>query len=131
MKISHRVAGDHLCNVCQTYTPKEIPLNINLKYSLFRCILIVYSHRGLVLNGYPNLKLFISIHWIYFATMIAYDFGVYPLSHMLKADFPHNSIKGQICMKLDFELGEKIIIFPGFVFAIFSMESVFLSNTFL
>ena len=91
--------------------------NIHLKYALFRCILIVYSHRGLVLNGYPNLKLFISIHWIYFATMIAYDFGVYPLSHMLKADFPQNSIKGQICMKQEFKLGEMNIKqrFFGFI----------------
>ena len=38
--------------------------------------------------------------------MLAYMFGVYPLSHLLKADFPQNSIKGQICLKLDFELGE-------------------------
>ena len=32
------------------------------------------------------------------------SFGIFPLSQQLKGSFPENSIKGQICMKLDFQL---------------------------
>ena len=39
-------------------------------------------------------------------TMVSFNMGVFPLSHILKGKFPGNSIKGQICMKLDFQLGE-------------------------
>ena len=56
--------------------------------------------------GYPNLKLFNSLHWIFIVSMISFHIGVFPLSHILKDNFPGNSIKGQICMKLDFQLGE-------------------------
>ena len=72
----------------------------------YRCILVLYSHRGLVKNGYPNLKLFNNLHWIFITTMVSFNIGVFPLSHILKDNFPGNSIKGQICMKLDFQLGE-------------------------
>ena len=72
----------------------------------YRSILVVYAHRGLVQNGYPNLKLFNCLHWLFFSTMVSYNFGVFPLSHLLKGNFPGNSSKGQICMKLDLQLGE-------------------------
>ena len=74
--------------------------------SICRCILVLYSHRGLVKNGYPNLKLFNSLHWIFIVFMVCFNIGVFPLSHILKDMFPGNSIKGQICMKLEFQLGE-------------------------
>ena len=65
-----------------------------------------YADRGLVVNGYPNLVLFNQLHWLIFGTMISYSYGVFPLVKQLKEDFPQNCIKGQICMKIDFQIDE-------------------------
>ena len=34
------------------------------------------------------------------------SYGVFPLAKQLKESFPQNSIKGQICMKIDFQIDE-------------------------
>ena len=65
-----------------------------------------YADRGLVYNGYPNVKLLNYLYWISLLTYVSYSYGVFPLSQQLRGEFPQNSIKGQICMKIDFQLDE-------------------------
>ena len=65
-------------------------------------ILVKFSGRGLVFNGYPNLKLFNKLFWLFFITIVTYSYVVFPLAHQLKGEFPKNSTKGQICLRLDF-----------------------------
>ena len=59
------------------------------------------------MNGIPKLKLLNCLNWLLFMTMAAFSYGVFPLSYQLKDNFPGNSIKGQICMKIEFKLGEE------------------------
>ena len=63
-----------------------------------------FSDRGLVQNGYTNLKLINSLFWVVDIAFVVHSYGTFPLSQQLKGGFPENSIKGQICMKLDFQL---------------------------
>ena len=70
--------------------------------TLFRFILVRFSDRGLVLKGSPYLKLFNCLYWISFWTMTFNGYFIFPLSKQLQKDFPQNSIKGQICTKIDF-----------------------------
>ena len=71
-----------------------------------RFILVKYSDRGLVANGQTNLKLFNKLYWIFLVTAIAYSYGVFPFAQQVRGGFPGNSPKGQICLKMNFQLGE-------------------------
>ena len=69
----------------------------------FRFILVRFSDRGLVLKGSPDLKLFNCLYWISFFTLTFNGYFIFPLSKQLQKNFPENSIKGQICTKIDFQ----------------------------
>ena len=91
-----------------------------------RFVLVKYSDRGLIQNGELNLKLFNSLHWVVFFTLSSISFGVFPLSKQMKGRFPENSIKGQICMKIDFELDETNIKQRIYTFIIPLVLTIFL-----
>ena len=65
-----------------------------------------YADRGLVENGSPNLTLFNHLHWLVFFIFTAMCYIVFPLTKQMKGDFPENTIKGQICMKMEFTLDQ-------------------------
>ena len=68
-----------------------------------RTIYRIMSH---VSNGYPNLKLLKCLNWFFFIMLVLYGYISFPISQMLKGDFPQNSAKGQICMQSDFQVDE-------------------------
>ena len=73
---------------------------------LSRFVLVKYADRGLVQNGSPNLTLFIHLHWLVFFIFTAMCYIGFPLTKQIKGDFPENTIKGQICMKMEFTLDQ-------------------------
>ena len=70
----------------------------------FRYILVKYSDRGLVQNGKVDHKLLSSLHWVTFFALSTISYVIFPLSKHLHGGYPLNSIKGQICTKIDFEI---------------------------
>ena len=66
-----------------------------------------YTDRGLVVNGSPNLELFTSLYWLLWIASVCLDYTTFPLTEQLNGNFPQNSVKGQICMKMDFHYTEK------------------------
>ena len=85
-----------------------------------------YSDRGLVHKGDVDHKTFNFLHWVAFFSLSSIAFGVFPLSKQLKGRFPENSIKGQICMKIDFELDNTNIKQRVYTFIIPLVLTIFL-----
>ena len=71
-----------------------------------RFILVKYADRGLVYNGYPNMKFFNYLYWISLIIFFTYLYGIFPISRVLAGNFPRNSINGQFCMKIEFHMDE-------------------------
>ena len=84
-----------------------------------------FSDRGLVLNGYPNLKVFNYLYWLSFLTLTVNGYLIFPLSKQLKENFPENSTKGQICTRIDFNMDETNLKQRVFVFLLPMLYSVF------
>ena len=55
-------------------------------------------------NGYPDLNMFNTLYWLFFISFVCFSYGIFPLSQQLQGGFPENSVKGQLCMKIDFDL---------------------------
>ena len=71
-----------------------------LVYFIFkRYILVKFSDRGLVEKGAPNLGLLCHVFWLSSISIICASFAQFPLVKMIKGNFPHNSVKGQICLQ--------------------------------
>ena len=80
------------------------------------------------MNGYPNLKLFNHLYWLSLLTLVINGYILFPFSKQLEDNFPQNSIKGQICTKIDFQMDQTngtqrllSFIFPC-IFAIFNFR---------
>ena len=71
---------------------------------LCRLVLVKHSGKGLVQNGYPDVKMFNTLYWLFFISFVCFSYGIFPLSQQLQGGFPENSVKGQLCMKIDFDL---------------------------
>ena len=71
-----------------------------------RHVLVKYAERGLVHNGYPNLTLFNHLHWLIFIIFIPVCYVTFPLAKQMEGNFPENTIKGQICMNMEFPIGQ-------------------------
>ena len=70
------------------------------------------------MKGSPYLKLCNLLYWISFLTMTFNGYFFFPLSKQLQGGFPQNSIKGQICTKIDFhseQMNSKQRIFGFFI----------------
>ena len=75
-----------------------------LNIDQLRYVFVKFADRGLVVNGTPNLSLLNKVGWIQYVFMVCIFYGQFPFQNQIRPNFPENSIKGQICMKLDFDL---------------------------
>ena len=81
-----------------------------------------FADRGLVTGGYPNLGLSETLSFVTYIFFVTCLYGIFPLSHQIRNNFPADSRKGQLCMQLDFAANEnytkhriKQAIFPFLV----------------
>ena len=58
-----------------------------------------HASRGLVLNGYSNLKMFNFLFWIIIIAFFLIAYGMFPFPNLVKQDFSE-STHGQFCMML-------------------------------
>ena len=84
-----------------------------------------FSDRGLVLNGYPNLKIFNYLYWLSFLTLTINAFLIFPLSKLLKENFPENSAKGQVCSRIEFHMDETNLQQRLFIFLTPMLMTIF------
>ena len=96
--------------------------------SFSRYVLVKFADRGLVSGGYPNLGLAETLSFVTYGFFVACIYGIFPLSHQIRNNFPANSRKGQLCMQLDFVANEnytkhriKQAIFPFLVMVFICM----------
>ena len=64
----------------------------------------MYADRGLVHKGHPNLTLFNHLHWLVFFISTPICYVAFPLTKQVEDNFPENTIKGQLCMNLEFPI---------------------------
>ena len=64
--------------------------NICLRY-----IVVKFSDRGLISEGYLNLRLMNCLGWTSYATMVAFSVFIY-MTQIFKKDFPENMIHGNL-----------------------------------
>ena len=79
-----------------------------------------HSHRGLVMNGYPNLRIFNFIFWVVTGIFFLMGYGTFPLSNLIKRDL-FKTVKGQFCMNLRLNWEEttiKVKLISCFIFFI-------------
>lgn len=76
----------------------------------WRTFLIFYAP-GFVEKGHLNLKLFSQLYWIVFASFLAINYFYFPLSWLLRGDFPGQSTTARICtfVPLDAEKSEDVL----------------------
>jgi hypothetical protein len=82
----------------------KINIQICYNFAIFRYIYVIYASRGLVIKGELNLQLLHILYWVILATLICFSFVVFPFSQQLSGGFPANSIKGQICLRINFDM---------------------------
>ena len=51
---------------------------------IFRTFLVLYSDRGLILQGKPNLKLFAQLFWLTMVSFVAFEHGIFPVSNIIR-----------------------------------------------
>ena len=69
-----------------------------------RHVVVIYADRGLVHKGQPNLTLFNHLHWLVFFIFTLICYVAFPFANQVEGNFPENTIKGQICMNLEFPM---------------------------
>ena len=90
-----------------------------------------HASHGLLVNGYPNLKIFNFLFWVMISTFFLVGYGTFSVPHFIKQNFSE-AVEGQICMKLDLNWEESTIkikimtCFMIFLEVFFSMR--FLTN---
>ena len=67
---------------------------------VFRTFLILYSDRGLVKNGKPNLLLFNQLFWTILITFFVIMYISFPLHAQFLGTFPQISKQGRLCLHL-------------------------------
>ena len=66
---------------------------------VFRSFLILYSDRGLVKNGRPNLELFTQIFWVVTGAFIVLCFAFRPGTNIIRGNSPIHSLnKARACL---------------------------------
>ena len=84
---------------------------------LFRTWLIAYAD-GFIYNGTTNLKLFHQLYWTICISYIMICIGIFPISLILKGDFPMSSTTGQICLLIPLKNSDHYLKLNGIVIAL-------------
>ena len=68
---------------------------------------LMYSDRGLVLNGQPNTQLLKKLHWIIFATFVSINILHFPIVKVMSGTF-QETISGKVCLLQTFTMVNEV-----------------------